>query len=538
MLCHVDPNLPTFGLFKNFSMNLKHLLFLLCLTVVFGACKKAHAPTDLTKENLIPIPVSVQATAKVFELSKETSIYVEGESAELMKIGEYLADKLKPATGFDLKVSSTTGAPKRGNIYITTTGTDATLGEEGYELTITEDLLTIAAGQPAGAFRGIQTVRQLLPDSIELTSVQKGPWEISTGTIRDYPQYSLRSSMLDVARHFFGVDDVKRYIDLIAGYKLNALHLHLSDDQGWRIEIKSWPNLATHGGSTQVGGGKGGYYTQEQYKDIVKYAAERYITIIPEIDYPGHTNAALASYPELNCNGKATDLYSGTEVGFSALCVDKEITYKFVDDVIRELAAITPGPYIHIGGDESHATKKEDFIKFVNKSQEIVLAHGKKPIGWEEISQGKLQQGTVVQYWSNAEHAKVAVEQGAKMIMSPAKRTYLDMSYDSTTTLGLHWAAYIEVDSAYMWDPATIAKGITQDNILGVESPLWTETIVTMEDIEFMVFPRLLGHAEIGWSPAAARNWDEYKVRLGKHGRRLTAKEINFYKSKLVPWVE
>jgi hexosaminidase len=519
-------------------MNLKHLLFLLCITVVIGACKKSHAPTDLTKEDLIPIPVSVQATAKVFELSKETSIYVEGESAELLKIGEYLAGKLRSATGFDLKVSSTTGSPKSGNIYVTTTGTDATLGEEGYELTITDDLLTIAAAKPAGAFRGIQTVRQLLPDSIELTSVQKGPWEISTGTIRDYPQYSLRSSMLDVARHFFGVDDVKRYIDLIAGYKLNALHLHLSDDQGWRIEIKSWPNLATHGGSTQVGGGKGGYYTQEQFKDIVKYAAERYITIIPEIDYPGHTNAALASYPELNCNGKAPDLYSGTEVGFSTLCVDKEITYKFVDDVIRELAAITPGPYIHIGGDESHATKKEDFIKFVNKSQEIVVAHGKKPIGWEEISQGTLQSGTIVQYWSNAEHAKVAVQQGAKMIMSPAKRTYLDMSYDSTTKLGLHWAAYIEVDSAYMWDPATIAKGITQDNILGVESPLWTETLVTMEDIEFMVFPRLLGHAEIGWSPAAARNWDEYKVRLGKHGPRLTAKEINFYKSKLVPWVE
>jgi len=325
---------------------------------------------------------------------------------------------------------------------------------------------------------------------------------------------------------------------LIAGYKLNALHLHLSDDQGWRIEIKSWPKLATHGGSTQVGGGKGGYYTQEQYKDIVKYAAERYITIIPEVDFPGHTNAALASYPELNCNGKAPVLYTGTEVGFSTVCVNKEITFKFVDDVMRELSEITPGPYIHVGGDESHATKKEDFIKFVNKSQQIVLAHGKKPIGWEEVSQGTLQPGTIVQYWSNAKHAQTAAKNGSKMIMSPAKKVYLDMSYDSTSKLGLHWAAYIEVDSAYMWDPATIADGITQDDILGVESPLWSETLVTMDDIEYMAFPRILGHAEIGWSPAAARNWDEYKVRLGKHGKRLTAKEINFYKSKLVPWIE
>jgi hexosaminidase len=517
-------------------MNFRNLLFIFCITIAVAGCKKPHAPTDLTKEILIPIPVSVQATAEVFELEKESAIYVEGEG--LLPIGEYLASKFRPSTGFELKVSTTTGAPKSGNIYITTTGTDTTLGDEGYELTITEDLVTLAAAKPEGAFRGIQTVRQLLPESIELSSVQKGPWEISTGKIRDYPTYVFRGAMLDVARHFFTVEEVKHYIDLIAGYKLNALHLHLSDDQGWRIEIKSWPNLTTHGGSTQVGGGKGGYYTQEQYKDLVKHAEERFITIIPEVDFPGHTNAALASYPELNCNGKAPDLYTGTEVGFSTVCVNKEITFKFVDDVMRELSEITPGPYIHVGGDESHATKKEDFIKFVNKSQQIVLAHGKKPIGWEEVSQGTLQPGTIIQYWSNAEHAKIAAKNGSKMIISPAKKVYLDMSYDSTSKLGLHWAAYIEVDSAYLWDPATIADGITQDDILGVESPLWTETLVTMDDIEYMAFPRLLGHAEIGWSPAAARNWDEYKVRLGKHGKRLTAKEINFYKSKLVPWVE
>jgi len=205
---------------------------------------------------------------------------------------------------------------------------------------------------------------------------------------------------------------------------------------------------------------------------------------------------------------------------------------------MKELAGLTPGPYIHLGGDESHATKKKDFILFVNKAQEIVLANGKQPIGWEEISQGTIKPGTVVQYWSNAEHANKAVQQGAKIIMSPAKKAYLDMQYDSTSKLGLHWAAYIEVDSAYNWDPATIAKGITQDNILGIEAPLWSETLVTIDDIEYLAFPRLLGYAEIGWSPASARSWEEYKVRLGKHGRRLTAMEINFYRSKLVPWIE
>ncbi len=519
-------------------MNYRNFLLTVSISIAIAGCEKPHAPTDLTKENLIPKPVSVQATADVFELTKATGIYVEGESEELLQIGQYLKEKISPSTGFELKVSSTKGDPASGSIYLATSETDATLGEEGYELTISEDLLKVVAAKPAGLFRGIQTIRQLLPVKVDSAEVKKGPWEISTGTIRDYPTYPFRSAMLDVARHFFSVDDVKRYIDLIACYKLNVLHLHLSDDQGWRIEIKSWPNLATHGGSKQVGGGKGGYYTQEQYKDIIKYAADRYITIVPEIDWPGHINAALASYPELNCNGKAPALYTGTEVGFSTACVNKEITYKFVDDVIRELSELTPGPYIHIGGDESHATKKKDFIRFVNKSQEIVLAHGKKPIGWEELAQGTVQPGTVVQYWSNATHANSAVKQGARLIMSPAKKMYLDMSYDSTSELGLHWAAYIEVDSAYIWDPATIAKGITQDNILGIESPLWSETLLTMEDIEYMAFPRLIGHAEIGWTPASARSWDEYKVRLGKHGPRLTAKGINFYKSKLVPWVK
>src|SRR5687767_2076724 len=321
----------------------RKFLLVFGISVLLLGCKEPHAPTDLAQENLIPKPVSVQATKGVFEVTKETSIHVEGESAELANIGEYLAEKWRPSTGYSLKVATTKGEPSSGNIYLTTTGTDATLGDEGYELTITEDLVKLAAAKPAGLFRGIQTIRQLLPAKIDSSTVRKGPWEIATGTIRDYPTYAFRSAMLDVARHFFSVEDVKRYIDLIAAYKLNTIHLHLSDDQGWRIEIKSWPNLATHGGSTQVGGGKGGYYTQEQYKDLVQYAAERYITIIPEIDMPGHTNAALASYPELNCNGKAPELYTGIKVGFSTLCVDKEITYKFVDDVIRELAEITPG---------------------------------------------------------------------------------------------------------------------------------------------------------------------------------------------------
>lgn len=492
-------------------------------------------PSDLTKESIIPKPVSVAATGDYFSITENTGIFIQGDSPELVKTGEFLAQRLNPSTGFSLNVVTTVEEPESG-ICLTLSGKGQDLTDESYELTITKKLLKLTANTPAGLFMGVQTIRQLLPAKIELASKQEGPWQIATGTITDTPEYSYRGSMLDVARHFFGVADVKRYIDLISYYKMNVLHLHLSDDQGWRIEIKSWPNLTTHGGTTQVGGAAAGYYTQEQYSDLVKYAQERYVTIIPEIDMPGHTNAALASYAELNCDGKARELYTGTEVGFSTLCTKKDITYKFIDDVVRELAAITPGQYLHIGGDESHATKKEDYIPFMEKVQDIVIAHDKKVLGWDEISLSKMKPNSVAQYWANAENASRAVAQGAKLLISPAVKTYLDMQYDSTTKLGLHWAAYIEVDSAYIWDPTTLVPGIGKENIIGVEAPLWSETVTNMDEIEYMIFPRLPGIAEIGWTAKSARSWDEYKIRLGKHGERFNAMGIDYYPSKLVEW--
>jgi hexosaminidase len=341
--------------------------------------------------------------------------------------------------------------------------------------------------------------------------------------------------MLDVARHFFPVNDVKRYLDLLAYYKLNRFHLHLTDDQGWRLVINSWPKLATYGGSKQVGGGPGGYYTQAEYADIVAYAQSRYIMVVPEIDMPGHTNAALASYAELNCNGIAPALYTGTNVGFSSLCTSKELTYQFLDDVLKELAALTPGPYIHIGGDEAQATRPDDYVSFIARVQAIVQAHGKQMIGWEEIAQARLLPTAVAQHW-HSDLAQKAAQQGAQVIMSPASKSYLDMKYNAATSLGLSWAGYIEVPDAYNWDPAKAVSGVAESAILGVEAPLWSETIKTIRDIEFLAFPRLPGYAEIGWSPAAQRDWNEYKVRLGAHGPRLAAMGVNFYRSAQVPW--
>ncbi|MCJ7449957.1 MAG: beta-N-acetylhexosaminidase [Bacteroidales bacterium] len=521
---------------KRQSQALRALIVIFVLIVLVSCGQKT--PSDLSKESIIPKPVSVTTTGEYFTLRPGTDISVQGESEEVLKIGQYLADRLKPSTGFKLNVKATAKEPKRGVIYLTLSGSGQNSGDESYELIVTRKLVKLSATTPAGLFRGVQTIAQILPAGIELPAKQEGPWKIATGTINDYPNYSYRGAMLDVSRHFFGVDDVKRFTDFLAYYKMNVLHLHLSDDQGWRIEIKSWPNLTIHGGSTQVGGGKGGFYTQEQYTDIVQYAKDHYITVVPEIDMPGHTNAALASSAELNCDGKARELYTGTDVGFSTLCTGNEITYKFIDDVIRELASLTPGPYIHIGGDESHVTKTEDYIPFINRVQEIVVAHGKQVIGWDEIALASLKPNTIAQCWANEKNANAAVSQGAKILMSPARKAYLDMQYDRSTKLGLHWAGYIEVDVGYNWDPATFISGISKDNIVGIEAPLWTETITNIDEIEYMVFPRLPGYAEIGWTPAASRNWEEYMTRLGKHGERFKAMGIDYYQSKLVPWSE
>ena len=514
---------------------LRSCIALLAVGTLLVACSDP-APTVLTQLSLIPKPLQITDAAGYFELKAESAIQLENPNEELSRLGEYVGTILRPATGFTLPVASGETTQEGRIVLRLLSEPDTALAQEGYRIQIEPTRVMLSANTTAGIFWAIQTLRQTLPAAIERSSVQSEKWRIAAGTIQDAPTYAYRGAMLDVARHFFSVEDVKHYIDQIAAYKLNVMHLHLSDDQGWRIEIKSWPNLTELGSRSEVGDGPGGFYTQAQYSDIVRYAQERYVTIIPEIDMPGHTNSALASYPELNCDGKARELYRGIEVGFSTLCTSSETTYRFVDDVVRELAALTPGAYIHVGGDESHVTPMKDYIPFINRVQDIVRKHGKQMIGWDEVTNASLHPTSVAQYWAKAEYAQSAAKQKAKLIMSPAKKAYLDMQYDSTTAYGLHWAAYIEVDSAYMWDPATMVEGVTQADILGVESPLWTETITKRSELEYMAFPRILGHAEIGWTPTALRSWDDYRTRLGGHAARLQAKDINFYRSALVDW--
>jgi len=486
---------------------------------------------------VIPTPVSVTPDRHggEFRLTPDTDIHVDRGAKG---VGEYLADLLRPSTGYRLPVTDRRHGPA---ISLELGKVPSRLGAEGYELDVDRRGVEIKARTARGLFAGVQTLRQLLPAQVESRERQRGPWTVAAGKIVDQPRFPYRGVHLDVARHFFTPDEVKRYIDQISLYKINNLHLHLADDQGWRIEIESWPRLATYGGSTEVGGGQGGYYTKEQYRDLVRYAADRQITIIPEIDMPGHTNAALASYAELNCDGVAPPLYTGIEVGFSSLCIDKEITYQFVSDVLTELAELTPGEYLHLGGDEAHSTTEPDFLKFFQRVLPMVEGLGKKVAGWHEFLKATPATSALPQYWgttdSNALVADAAAR-GNKILMSPANKAYLDMKYDENTPLGLSWAGYIEVDVAYGWDPGNYLQNVPESAIMGVEAPLWSETLENSDHIEFMAFPRLPAIAELGWSPWSTHDWESFRTRLAEQAPRWVEMGVDFYRSPQIPWPE
>ncbi|WP_075016632.1 family 20 glycosylhydrolase [Actinacidiphila rubida] len=508
---------------------------------------------------VVPVPAAVRAGGGAFRITRGTSVEVARGSAGAAPVAAYAAALLRPSTGFPLRVVAAPAGAGTGAVSDTgaTTATgagpgsatgivlalgdpDRGLGEEGYRLRTGARSVVISARTPAGLFHGVQTLRQLLPARVESrTPVTGTDWTVPDADIRDVPRYAYRGAMLDVARHFFTVAQVERYIDELALYKVNTLHLHLTDDQGWRIAVTSLPRLASYGGSTEVGGGPGGSYTQADYREIVRYAASRFLTVVPEIDGPGHTTAALASYPELNCDGKAPPLYTGTKVGFSSLCVPKAATYAFLDEVISEVAALTPGPYLHIGGDEAHSTSAADYVAFMDKVQPIVARQGKTVIGWHQLDAAHPAPGALVQYWGtkgDETEVATAAKAGTRVIMSPADRAYLDMKYTPASPVGQHWAGYVEARTAYDWDPAAVVAGVPASAVYGVEAALWTETVTTSADIDYLAFPRLPGIAELGWSPAATHGWDGFRARLAAQGPRWQELGVAFYRSPQVDW--
>ena len=356
--------------------------FLLMAFILINSCSH-NPPLDLSKIPIIPKPKLVEPIQASFELKEDCKIVLDTHNKEVKEIADSLSAMLQQSTGFKTPVVLQANSKRKNNIMLKCKGDQN--NPDAYEIRITPKQIIITGAGPSGVYYGIQTLRQILPVDVESKTVVKRKWFVACGSIYDEPRFKFRSAMLDVSRHFFDVNQVKKYIKQLAFYKINHLHLHLSDDQGWRIEIKSWPRLTTIGGSTEVGGGPGGYYTQNDYKEIIRFAKSHQITIIPEIDMPGHTNAALASYPRLNCDDKARELYTGTDVGFSSLCTTKEITYEFIENVVSELCAMTPGKYLHIGGDESHATPHHEYAQFIARVQAIVHKHKKTMIGWKKL---------------------------------------------------------------------------------------------------------------------------------------------------------
>jgi len=517
----------------------------LCLFALLGACAKhpraagptapmppAVTPHPLPFDALLPLPATLRPGAGAFAVGADTRIIAATQAPQVLETARLLEIYIRQASGLTIPITADAAGSPALRLAI-----DAALPEEGYRLNVAPDGLSLTGGSAAGVFYGFQTLRQLMPAAGEYEAIlyrNPQPFTIPAVQIDDAPRYAWRGAMLDVSRHFFSVEDVKRFIDLLALHKMNRLHLGLSNDQGWRIEIKSRPNLTTIGAATEVGGTPGGFYTQEQYRDLVAYAAMRFVTVVPEIDMPGHTNAALASYAELNCNDVAPAPFTGTAVGFSAFCVDRESTYAFIDDIVREIAALTPGPYFHLGGDEVKTLTPAQYTTFVNRVQQIVSAHGKQAVGWDEIATSDLLPTTIVQHWRPKTDLD-RLARAAHVILSPGDRTYLDMKYHDGTLLGLTWAGLIPIRQSYDWDPATLVPGLAADRVLGVEAPLWSETLGNIRDVEYLAFPRAAALAEVAWSPAA-RDWEAFRVRLGAQAPRWTALGINFYRDPSIDW--
>ena len=510
--------------------------------MILGGC--AHTPTAPAPpspqpvkhvriapggHDIIPVPATFeQIPGDTFTLDLNSIIVAQG-GAEVQRIAGFLASLIGTTRETTPRVVTVADTTK--SVIELALDASAPSAPESYDLSVTHERVRIAARTPAGLFYGVQTLRQLLPYNIEYTAALPVKFMIPAVHITDAPRYEWRGMMLDVARHFLPADDVKRFIDIMALYKLNRLHLHLADDQGWRVEIPSWPNLTAFGGTSQVGGLGGGYYTQQQFADLVQYARDRFITIIPEIDMPGHINAALASYPEMNCDSIAPPLYTGTGVGFSLICLNKDNSYKFIDDVVAAISALDPeSNYFHIGGDEVHKAGRPAYNAFVERVQKIVAAHNKTMIGWSEIALANLPGDVVLQSWI-PDSAHIAAARGSRVILSPASKLYYDMQYDPSAPLGLHWGGYVDLFTAYNWEPAEFNPKLPAAAILGLEAPIWAETLGKLADYEYMALPRMTALAELSWSQPSQRSWQRFIARIPQHELRWTAMGANYHRS-------
>lgn len=505
--------------------------------------------SNIQNINIIPEPVSLKISTEKFILTEGTGIY---SDHELLKLSEYLKNILFPATGYNLIVKEI--KEKIGNstsINLKLTGSEGELEFEGYNIEVSSKDININAPNPVGIFYGIQTLRQLLPPEIENNiRVEDIEWQIPCLELIDFPRFSWRGYMLDEARHFHGKTVVKKMLDLMALLKLNKFHWHLTDDQGWRIEIKKYPKLTEIGskrGETQVGSRlskkrdgipHSGYYSQEDIKEIIDYARHRFIQVIPEIDLPGHTRAALASYPNLSCKGYPFRVSTHFGIHKDVMCVGKEEVFEYIQNILKEIVDLFPSNIIHIGGDEvlkerwkecpdcqlrleNEELKNEKELQtyFTNRIIAFLINLKQKIIVWNDVLNKNLDGNPICQYWFRRKKEVLEyLNRGGDVIMSDFKYTYLDHSY-SFTPLKL----------AYKFEP--IPKMLEEKYhkyVLGLESPMWGEYIPNIKRLEWQTFPRLIAFAEIGWTPKLKKNFDSFKERLNIFLKRFDIIGINY----------
>jgi hexosaminidase len=522
-------------------------------------CLFSQAFAQQGRIHIIPEPVNVKEQPGAFILDNNVTIVVNSTDKQLAGTVQWFANRISTATGFRLQQQ------KQSTGKIIRLQLKEEQNKEGYTLAVTNKEITLSASHPAGIFYGLQTLLQLLPPDIESGKQLSRTWTIPCTEITDYPRFGWRGLMLDVSRHFFTKEEVKRYIDEMAKYKYNVFHWHLSDDNGWRIEIKSLPELTKTGAwrvertgrwktfeSPQPGepAKEGGFYTQEDIKEILAYAAARYITILPEIDVPAHSLAMIAAYPNLSCTQQQYSVNPGSpfyKIDDNALCIGNDAIFLVLDKVFTEISALFPCEYIHIGGDEAykgfwekcpkcHQRMEQEQLKnvdelqsyFVKRMEKLLQSKGKKLIGWDEILEGGLAPEATVMSWRGMKGGIEAAKMNHHVIMSPSEYCYLDL-YQGDPAIEPPTYGMCRLSDAYNYDP--VPEGVEEQYILGGQGNLWTESVANYRHIEYMTWPRALALSEVYWSPKSSRNWDDFINRMEIHFSRLDTTHVKYARS-------
>lgn len=510
---------------------------------------------------VIPRPVSVSSSAGAFTVTPGTVIWTDEATA---RVGQFLARALAPATGFPLDVR-TGGVPAGPRISLRRDTTLASLGPEGYRLEVSPERVLIRAPEPAGVFYGIQTLRQLLPaEMFREAPVHGVGWIVPGVVIEDRPRFRWRGAHLDVCRHFMPKEFVKKYIDLMALHKLNSFHWHLTDDQGWRIAILKYPRLTEVGGwraGTLVGSHTpdstkwvfdgqrhGGFYTQDDIREIVAYAAERFVNVVPEIEMPGHAQAAIAAYPQLGTTGDSVAVMQVWGVSTNILKPSDSVV-AFMQDVLTEVLELFPSQFIHIGGDEAAKDqwRASPFVKqrirqlglrdeahmqswFIHQMDTFLTARSRRLVGWDEILEGGLAPGATVMSWRGTEGGIAAARAGHDVVMTPGSHTYFD-HYQSANRAAepLAIGGFTNLEKVYGYEPVPVElDSIAARRVLGAQGQVWTEYILGPKHVEYMAYPRTAALAEVLWTPVLRRDYGDFLARLPWHLRRLDALDVGY----------